>query len=230
MLPLQNIKILFRAPDTLALYGVPYEMRPGQQPGDLWRAGNTKGWIWLGSPGWWGNMSPDDQAEVQAFLSKHHDAIPGNPYEWDRLNVTLNERIVMAKRTRVPAGKGTIPSQWENPSPRVRKPIQEIIDDLKSWLPNYDHGPNDYPTVLYRILASAPGGDELEDIGYEPFNLGWQELDQLGRVLVAIQDKRDVEDIVAALTRDEEEERLEEVPRLGPHPRSLQRFPIRRGR
>ena len=92
-----------------------------------------------------------------------------------------------------------------------RKPIADLIEELKSWLPNYGHEPNEYPTVLYRILASAPGGDELEDVGYEPFNLGWHEIDQLGRVLVAIQDKRDVEDIVAALLHDGEEEEVEEL-------------------
>jgi hypothetical protein len=41
---------------------------------------------------------------------------------------------------------------------RVRPPIAEIIEELKSWLPNYDHGEKEYPTVLLRILASAPGG------------------------------------------------------------------------
>jgi hypothetical protein len=95
---------------------------------------------------------------------------------------------------------------------KPRKPIQDCIDELKSWLPNYNHGEKEYPTLLFRILASAPGGEELEDMGYEPFNLGWQEIDQLGRVLVAIQDKRDVEDIVQALSRDEEED-VDEAPR-----------------
>ena len=33
-----SIKILFRSPDTLTLWGIPYEMRPGQSPGDLWRS------------------------------------------------------------------------------------------------------------------------------------------------------------------------------------------------
>jgi len=93
---------------------------------------------------------------------------------------------------------------------KPRKVIADLIGELRSWLPNYDHGPNDYPTILYRVLASAPGGEELEDIGYEPIgNLGWHELDQLGRVLEAIQDKQDVEDLVAGLIRDEEEEEPE---------------------
>ena len=96
---------------------------------------------------------------------------------------------------------------------KPRKPIADLIGELQSWLPNYDHGPADYPTVLWRILASAPGGDRAEDMGYEPFQLGWQELDQLGRVLVAIEDKRDVEDLIEGLLGDEEEE-VEERRRL----------------
>ncbi len=89
---------------------------------------------------------------------------------------------------------------------KPRKPIEDIIEELRSWLPNYDHGPKDYPILLFRILASMPGGDELEDMGYETFNLGWHEIDQLGRVLEAIQDKRDVEDLVHGLTYEEEED------------------------
>jgi hypothetical protein len=92
-------------------------------------------------------------------------------------------------------------------SSRVRKPIADLIEELKSWLPNYNHGPTEYPTILFRTLAAAPGGGRLEDMGYEPIgNLGWHELDQLGRVLEAIQDKRDVEDLVAGLVDDEEED------------------------
>ena len=93
---------------------------------------------------------------------------------------------------------------------KPRKPIADLIGELQSWLPNYDHGPNDYPTVLWRILASAPGGEQAEDMGYEPFNLSWQEITQLGELLEVIQDKRDVEDIIAGLADEEEEEESEE--------------------
>lgn len=99
----------------------------------------------------------------------------------------------------------------------ARKQITDLIAELRSWLPNYDHGAKDYPTVLYRILASAPGGDELEDMGYEPIgNLGWQELEQLGRVLETIQDKYDVEDLIRGLMSEEEEE-VNEVREQGAH-------------
>jgi hypothetical protein len=80
----------------------------------------------------------------------------------------------------------------------ARKKIKDMIEELRSWLPNYDH--KDYPTTVFRLLASLPGGDELEDMGYEPMpGISWQEADQLGRMLEAIQDKRDVEDMVAGL-------------------------------
>src|SRR5208282_75208 len=95
---------------------------------------------------------------------------------------------------------------------KPRKPIADLIGELQSWLPNYDHGPEDYPTLLWRILASIPGGDEAEDMGYEPFSLGWHEIDQLGRVLVAVQDQRDVEDLIQGLIGEDEEE-VEEARR-----------------
>jgi|HubBroStandDraft_1064217.scaffolds.fasta_scaffold53842_2 hypothetical protein len=94
------------------------------------------------------------------------------------------------------------------PKSRIRKPIKDIVNELKNWLPNYNHGPNDYPTLLFRILASLPGGDEL---GPVEFNLGWHEADQLGRVLEAIQDKQDVEDIARELLSDDPEDLEEPV-------------------
>ena len=89
----------------------------------------------------------------------------------------------------------------------ARKNIQKLIEELRSWLPNYDSGPDSFPHTLYRILASLPGGDELEDMGYEPMpGIGWKEADLLGQVLTAIQDKSDVEDLVAGLIHEEGEE------------------------
>jgi hypothetical protein len=100
-LPLSTIRILFREPDSLTLWGIPYDMRPGQQPGDLLRAYRSwspprpghygshriklDDWVYLGGPGWFGNMSAKRKAEVQAFLAKYKEYVPGNSYEWDRL-------------------------------------------------------------------------------------------------------------------------------------------------
>lgn len=83
---LAGVKALFRQPDSLGLWGVPYEMRPRQQPGDLWRAGNTKGWVYLGHPGWWGSLERSDQEAIKAFLEPYERAglVPGSAYEWSR--------------------------------------------------------------------------------------------------------------------------------------------------
>lgn len=103
----------------------------------------------------------------------------------------------------------------------IRPPIKKIINELKSWLPNYSRE-QEYPTLLLRILASLQGGDQLEDAGYEPISgIGWHEADQLGRTLEAIKDKRDVEDIARELLSDNEEE-LEEAPVRGSAPPPFQ--------
>lgn len=87
----------------MSLWGIPYDMRPGQQPGDLRRAHrdyvppppgwygskqiDLSDWVWLGSPGWYGSMSREEQAEVKAFLDRlPKDAIPAWPEEWTKLS------------------------------------------------------------------------------------------------------------------------------------------------
>ena len=101
---LDTIKVLFRAPDSLALYGIPYNMRPGQAPGDIYHAYRAyipppygtygakcvdiSDWIWLGgSTGWWGSMTRDQQADVQAFLARQGDLVPENPNEWSEVSL-----------------------------------------------------------------------------------------------------------------------------------------------
>jgi hypothetical protein len=89
-----GIRVLWRQPDTMALWGVPYALREGQSPRDLVRAewpgrkgaGEVPGdWLWLGSPGWWGSMAPDAVAAVRAFLAplEAEGLVPGGPSEWE---------------------------------------------------------------------------------------------------------------------------------------------------
>lgn len=98
---LKTIKVLFRMPDSLALIGIPYDMKPGQQPRDLWKAFrdyiplrpghygskqiDLSDWIWLGTPGWFYDYTREEIAEIKAFIEKHRDDVPGNPYEWSRI-------------------------------------------------------------------------------------------------------------------------------------------------
>ena len=105
---LATIRVLYRAPDTLALYGIPYYMRPGQSPRHLWESnsipdtiataqgwygrtisspGPRADWIWLGSPGWWGHLSEAEQKTIAAWLAplRALDVIPSGPCEWSEI-------------------------------------------------------------------------------------------------------------------------------------------------
>lgn len=100
MIRLRDIKVLYREPDTMFLWGIPYGMRPGQSPRDLidgyrrysvpLRPGHygtvlkdpRDSWLWLGSPGWWGHLSPVRQKAVKKFLARCGDAVPEWPNEW----------------------------------------------------------------------------------------------------------------------------------------------------
>lgn len=102
---LATAHVLWRQPDTLALWAIPHPMRPGQSPRDLWEnrlrpderkravgwhgatqvsPGPLDGWMYLGSPGWWGNLSEDEQRTVEAFLAPLRAAgcVPTHPNEW----------------------------------------------------------------------------------------------------------------------------------------------------
>lgn len=84
---LSTIKVLYREPDTLSLWGIPYEMRSGvgQEPRHLLHRKDDTGWIWLGTPGWYGSMSKPRIAAVKRFVAKHKEEVPRDPGEWSRL-------------------------------------------------------------------------------------------------------------------------------------------------
>jgi hypothetical protein len=80
--------------------------------------------------------------------------------------------------------------------------------ELWGWL---DSETKEYVDLVFRMLATLPGGDLLEDYGYEPFpGVGWKEADMLGEMLNAIESKRDVEAIIDYLLYDPEMEEEED--------------------
>ncbi len=100
---LANIRVLFRQSDVMALWGIPYDMRPGQSPADIRRAHDNyrapayghygakqvdlSDWVWLGNPGWWYNMSAEDTYAIRAWLARLPEGtIPGGPNEWCTLH------------------------------------------------------------------------------------------------------------------------------------------------
>lgn len=67
--------------------------------------------------------------------------------------------------------------------------MQKLVDALVSWLPSETQ---EFNELFFRILASLPGGDYLEDIGYEPFPIGWKEAELIAKTLSALQSSGDV--------------------------------------
>jgi len=111
---LDGIRVLWRTGSgSMELYGIPYEMRIGQGPRDLvdaewpgllqpgdWRATPRKqrgeapsDWVWLGTPGWYGNVTDIELEEIKAFLVRNSEYVPMNPGEWSVLPaVTKGEK------------------------------------------------------------------------------------------------------------------------------------------
>ena len=81
---LKTIKVLYRRPDCLTLYGIPYEMRPHQSPKDILEKYRGD-WIYLGTPGWYNHYSEIEIKLIKYFLAKLGDRVPEWPHEWSRL-------------------------------------------------------------------------------------------------------------------------------------------------
>lgn len=95
---LNQIRIVYCAPYTLALYGIPYEMNRevGQEPRHLWQASQerprgmradldvTADWIRL----------DERDPVVKEWLQqvKQLDGLPGYPHEWVRIEYTIGAR------------------------------------------------------------------------------------------------------------------------------------------
>ena len=94
----KQVHALYRQNISLSLFGILYELRPGQSPRDILQGCSNRGeafpedWVWLGSPGWWADMPKERKEAVQAFMREHPDAAPENPGEFCELkdfDVTL---------------------------------------------------------------------------------------------------------------------------------------------
>lgn len=89
---LDQVVCLYLESDVCVLWGIPYPMRPGQQPGDLVRAYRDQP---IRSYGTLGSTIPDprdrwlrlDQRDpaTKAFLDSCGDYVPGHPEEWSVL-------------------------------------------------------------------------------------------------------------------------------------------------
>lgn len=176
---LREVQVLWRQPDTMALWGIPYGMRPGQSPYDLHRAGNTRGWIWLGSPGWWGSLSRKDQEEIQSWLATLED-IPQGPAEW--VDVEVSERREknadpLVKFLRTPGDLTPIFSREDvrDTRRRVEFPVGTVVSLLDRT------GYHDFQAVVAHPTVIATSIGDMVGIatpyGYDLHELRWFEHD-----------------------------------------------------
>ena len=89
----------------------------------------------------------------------------------------------------------------------TRSRMQEAGGEILSWLESEQR---EYVDFILNIVASLPGGDLLADAGYGGMDfLGWKEMDLLSKMLEAIQDTRDTEEMAEALAGPPEEDEFE---------------------
>jgi hypothetical protein len=85
------------------------------------------------------------------------------------------------------------------------KKVRDAVDSLLSWMQNTDRAHNE---GVLRLIASFPGGDELEDAGYEPSvpNMGWREFQEIQEVMDVIEGRSDVEYLVERILHEGDED------------------------
>ena len=95
---------------------------------------------------------------------------------------------------------------------RNRKPIRRTaaplrFEDLEmeGW---WTSETAEFQTFVLRLLASLPGGDRAEDMGFEPFGnfLGWKEAEMVTEMLDKIQYADDVDQLISDIVGDEEDD------------------------
>lgn len=80
-----------------------------------------------------------------------------------------------------------------------REELDAIIEELETWLPSETE---EFVELVMRILASLPGGEEVEDLGYRPLCMGWKEVELLRGLLSVLNGPEDVQYVSRRLLRE----------------------------
>lgn len=95
-----------------------------------------------------------------------------------------------------------------------KRKTKKAVEDFRDWLANYDHRQaSELMGIVGRMLASLPGGDEFEDLGYDPYDsVSWHEFKLIHDVYMAIEDSSDVEMAAEILFASDDDDDYEENP------------------
>jgi len=88
------------------------------------------------------------------------------------------------------------------------KKAKESFEELAYWFTNMERkGIDEAMQIVGRMLASLPGGDEFEDLGFEPYDwMGWKEFELITDALQSIDSSRGVEEAASILFASEDDE------------------------
>ena len=96
----------------------------------------------------------------------------------------------------------------------MRKKLRDKAESFRDWLENFSGSKEgrEIFEIFARMMASLPGGDEFEGLGYEPFaGMGWKEYEELTELLQEVDSKQDVQDLAEFfMSPDDEDEEDEE--------------------
>jgi hypothetical protein len=88
----------------------------------------------------------------------------------------------------------------------AKRKLEEAMEEFLSWLPDWKQR-SQLVEILSRVLASLPGGEEFEGLGYEPYDaISWKEFEMISNIFAAVDDKRDVEHAAEMLFEEEDED------------------------
>ena len=92
----------------------------------------------------------------------------------------------------------------------MRKKLRDKAESFRDWLENFGGAKEgrELFEIFARMMASLPGGDEFEDVGYEGYaGMGWKEYEELTELLQEVDSKQDVQDLAEFfLSPDDEDE------------------------
>lgn len=84
----------------------------------------------------------------------------------------------------------------------------EEAEIFRDWLASYDsRQASELMEIVGRMMASLPGGESFEGIGYEPYDsVSWHEFKLIHDLYVAVEDSSDVEAVFGVFFEDEDED------------------------
>jgi len=128
--------------------------------------------------------------------------------EFDRLWPAQDDEVPEDSNMLIPEGDEPVREDHNerNATMKNRRYASLRLEDLEldGW---WTSETREFQKFVLRLLATLPGGDEAENMGFEPFGrfMGWQEMKMVTEMLDKIEYKDDVAQLINDLVRGDDE-------------------------